>query len=411
MIRIAHFSDLHYGPRYLDEADRCFSAAVDAAIAEAVDVAVISGDATDHALDLHAPATARLAAQLRRLTDHCPVLMLQGTFSHEPPGTLTVFGLLGGRHPIHVANRIGQVALTADRRWIASPGWRFDTLPAGTVALLACVPTVNKAAVAAAVGPAEAAGAVGGQLQALLCGFAPGHRAARRARIPVIAVSHGTVFGAISEHGVPMAGFDHEFTTGAAFATQAQAFMLGHVHRHQSWECAGTAGLQRLAYAGSIGRFHFGEEGEKGWLLWEVDADGAAFRMVPTPARRTLELDFAGAPDLEAIAQAAATQAVAGAFVRVRWNVPEEDRHEVDRSAIEALLAGAAGVKLEGRIEPIQRRRIPGISGPASLADKIRAWAKATDVPAEPLLQCLTALEQGSPEQVAATVLEGRPAG
>ena len=83
-MRVAHLSDLHYGPRHLEEADRCFSAAVDRAIELAVDVAVISGDATDHALDLHAPAALRLLAQVRRLADHCPVLMLQGTWSHEP---------------------------------------------------------------------------------------------------------------------------------------------------------------------------------------------------------------------------------------------------------------------------------------------------------------------------------------
>lgn len=40
-------------------------------------------------------------------------------------------------------------------------------------------------------------------------------------------------------------------------------------------------------------------------------------------------------------------------------------------------------------------------------AGKIRAWADATEVPAAPLLECLAALEQGSPEQVAAAVWEG----
>ena len=104
-LRVAHLSDLHYGPRHLEEADRCFSAAVDRAIELAVDVAVISGDATDHALDLHAPAALRLLAQVRRLADHCPVLMLQGTWSHEPPGTLSVFRMLGSRHRVFVADR------------------------------------------------------------------------------------------------------------------------------------------------------------------------------------------------------------------------------------------------------------------------------------------------------------------
>ena len=67
MIRVAHFSDLHYGGKTLAEADRCFGAGIDRAIEPGVDAAVISGDATDHALDLHAPAARLLAEQVRRL--------------------------------------------------------------------------------------------------------------------------------------------------------------------------------------------------------------------------------------------------------------------------------------------------------------------------------------------------------
>ena len=69
MIRIAHFSDLHYGTKNRAEADRCFGAAIDRAIALGVEAAVLSGDATDHATDLHAPAAERLFTQVRRLAD------------------------------------------------------------------------------------------------------------------------------------------------------------------------------------------------------------------------------------------------------------------------------------------------------------------------------------------------------
>jgi exonuclease SbcD len=55
-LRVAHFSDMHYGPRNLVEADRCFGAAIERAAERDVDVAVISGDSTDHALDLHSPS-------------------------------------------------------------------------------------------------------------------------------------------------------------------------------------------------------------------------------------------------------------------------------------------------------------------------------------------------------------------
>jgi exonuclease SbcD len=401
MIRVAQFSDLHYSGKNLKEADRCFSHAVGRAIDLAVDVAVISGDATDHALDVHAPAVERLARNVRRLTDHCPVLMLQGTYSHEPPGTLSIFRLLGGRYPVHVADRIAQVALMPDGGWIASDAWRFDSLPSGVRALFSCLPTVNKATVAAALGAACAAESVGEHLGLLLRGFATTNEAARDTVVPTIGVSHGTVFGCLTEHGVPMAGFDHEFTTGALFAAQAQAFMLGHIHRHQAWESEGRL----IAYPGSIGRFHYGEEGEKGFLLWDIDAAAASFRLEATPARRTLDITFEGKPDLDALRVAVAEQGIDGAFVRVRWTVPDEDRHHVNRGAIERLLSAAAEVKLEGRIVPVVRTRAAGISQADTIADKVRAWASATEVRADPLLACLEALQSQSPEAIAANVL------
>lgn len=404
-MRIAHLSDLHYGVKTLGEADRCLGMAIDRVAALGVQAAVISGDATDHALDLHAPAAARLAAQVRRLADICPVLMLQGTFSHEPPGTLAVFRSIGGRHPIHVAERIGQVALMRRRGWVASPGWRFEALPPDVTALFSCLPTVNKAAVATTVGAAGAAQAIGEQLARLLEGFAPMHRLARSQGLPTIGVSHGTVFGCLSEHGVPMAGFDHEFTTGALFAAEAQAFMLGHIHRHQAWTQDSAAGAQVIAYAGSIGRFHYGEEGDKGFLLWEVDADAARCTLEPTPARRTIDIVFEGRPDLEVLRDAVARQDVAGASVRVRWTVAEEDRSAVDREAIQRALAGAAETKLEGRIVPVVRTRASGISRLSRLEDKLRAWARVAEVNAEPLLACLAALAEAPPEEITARVL------
>jgi exonuclease SbcD len=262
MIRIAHFSDLHYSSKNLEEADRCFGYAVGEAIQRGMQVAVISGDSTDHALDMHNPAVERLARQVLRLANHCPVLMLQGTFSHEPPGTLSIFRLLGGRHPVHVADRIAQVALRAGGAWVQSNGWRFEQPPTESQALFTCVPTTNKATVAASVGAAEAGIEQGHELAALLAGYASIHHAARQAGVPTIGVSHGTVTGCITEHGVPMAGFDHEFTTGALFASMAQAFLLGHIHRHQTWAQDGRI----VGYAGSIGRFHHGEVGDKGFV-------------------------------------------------------------------------------------------------------------------------------------------------
>ncbi len=400
MIKIAHFSDLHYGSKTLTEADNCFSSAVDTAIGRGVDCAVISGDATDHALDVHAPAVAALAKNVRRLADHCPVVMLQGTYSHEPPGTLDIFRLLGGRYPVHVADRIGQVALSGGQ-WHASSGWSFVTLPTGCDALLTVVPTVNKAAVAAVCGAAGAGEALGNHLAQLLAGFGAINALARRAGIPTVGISHGTVNGCLTEHGVPMAGLDHEFTAGALFSAGTSAFLLGHIHKHQSWQ----DGERRIAYAGSIGRFHFGEQGAKGFLEWEVDAEGACLRLIETPARRNVEIAFDGLPDMAELAEIARQPGIQGAHLRLRWNVPEEARHQVDRKALAALFAGAAEVKLEGRVIPVVRARAAGISRQGTLAMKIESWAQTTAVTPAPLIECLARLQIHDPERIAAEVL------
>ena len=401
MIRIAQFSDLHYSEKNLVEANRCFGFAIDEAIRRDAQVAVISGDSTDHALDVHSPAVERLARRVRRLADHCPVLMLQGTYSHEPPGTLAIFRLLGGRYGVHVADRISQVALLSNGAWRESDGWRFDRLSDDAQLLFTCVPTVNKATVAASVGAADAGVALGQELAALLAGYGAINQTARQAQVPTVGVSHGTVTGCITEHGVPMAGFDHEFTSGALFAAQAQAFMLGHIHRHQHWEQDGRI----VAYAGSIGRFHHGEQGDKGFVLWEVDATVARFELVPTPARRTVDLFFDGKPDLAQIEAAMEEGGLRGAWVRVRWTVADEERHEVNRDAIKRALVGAADVQLEGRIVPVVRSRSKGISRCTSLSDKVRAWAKLTGTKPEPLLADLERLSHRAPEQIAAEVL------
>jgi DNA repair protein SbcD/Mre11 len=401
MIKVAQVSDLHYSGRNLDESDRCFAFAVDEAIARGAELAVVTGDSTDHALDVHSPAVERLVSQVRRLADHCPVLMLQGTYSHEPPGTLSIFPFLGGRHPVHVADRISQVALTHHGRWLQSDGWRFDAVPPGARALLTCVPTVNKATVAATVGATQAAEAVGCELTALLAGFGAVNGSARRAGVPTLGLSHGTVSGCTSEHGVPMAGLDHEFTTTSLFDANAQAFLLGHIHKHQHWSDSGRV----IAYAGSIGRFHYGEPDPKGFLLWQIGADTVRFELIQTPARRTVDLVFDGAPDVEAIAEAVRAQGLVGAHVRVRWSIGEEDRAQVDRAAIERALAGAAGVQLEGRVVPVRRSRAHGISRAATLEQKVAAWSRVTGVDPAPLLQRLVALSEGETKSISEKLL------
>ena len=127
-------------------------------------------------------------------------------------------------------------------------------------------------------------------------------------------------------------------------------------------------------------------------------ANGAGLEFVPTPARRMVHLDFGGPPDLAAIQTAAAS--AQGAFVRVRWNIAEEERESVDRAAIVAALAGAAEVKLEARVIPVLRSRAEGISGAHSLEQKLRRWAETTGVEVEGLAARLRELQSSEVEEI-----------
>ena len=153
-----------------------------------------------------------------------------------------------------------------------------------------------------------------------------------------------------------------------------------------------------IAYPGSIARLHYGEAGDKGFLLWTVDADSANAGLVVTPAREMVSIEFQGKPDWSQLNALVST--LDGAFVRVRWAVMEEDRNQVDRNAIITLLNHAAEVKLEERVIPLQRQRVPGIGDAVSLSEKLRLWATTQGVNGDSLVARLAVLAHKPAEDI-----------
>jgi DNA repair protein SbcD/Mre11 len=394
-MKILHASDLHYSPGNLVEADRCFGHAVEQAIVHDVAVAMLTGDLTDHALDGHSPALLALAKRIKQLADHCPVFLLQGTFSHEPVGLLKMLEMIGARHPIIVSDKIGMIGLSQGKWLEYDPTYtdvQYDLV-------ITSVPTVNKAELALVVGADNASVEMGNHLAALLGLFGPANAALRRRGVPTVLASHGTVDGSLNENGVPMAGLDHEFSLGALFSAQTSATMLGHIHMHQQWTREHDGRTQRIAYPGSIGRYHYGELGEKYCLIWEVSADTADFIQVQTPSKRMIEIAFEGVPNLDELATVA--EQCRGAFVRVRYSVDEEFAKTVDRQAIKQVLGGAAEVKIEGEVLTIQRQRCAGISSLTSTDERFMKWCEFTSTPIDGLAERLAMLQTMAPEDIA----------
>jgi len=396
-ITVGQFSDLHYAANTLKEVDRCFGYAVDHAIANGIEVAVISGDSTDHALDAHSPAFLALAKRIQTLADHCPVLILQGTFSHEAPGMIRIFELIGAKYPIAIADSIGQIGLTSNLKWV-----KFDDnseLPNDLKALFTVFPTINKAELINTSGHENVAQALGDHLFSLILKYAQKNEAARINGIPTIFVTHGTIDGCLTEHGVPMHGSDHEFSLGAIWQSACSAGMIGHIHKHQHWETSQFGYDQVIAYPGSIGRNHYGELGQKYYLLWTVQDRSSGFEPIETPSCKMIDLSFDGPPDLGQIQSV--SQDVADAYVRVRYCIDEEHRASVDREAIRKVLHLAAEVQIEGIIIPVQRQRAPGISVMPSITQQFAKWGEVTNTDTEPLIGRISRLESLSAIDIA----------
>lgn len=384
-LKIAHMSDLHYCGKHEKWVDLAFSYAISDAISKRADVAVISGDSFDSAINLHEPAVNKFFSRIKTLSDHIPTLILSGTHSHDRPGSLAPLRALGGS--IVVAEHICQVALMPGG-WMISEGHAFkpEDVPSA-LALFSCLPSVNKGGVAAALGCEMAAEKTGDVVRDLCMSWAPSNERARMLRTPTILVSHGTVNGCVTETARAMVSPDHEFTAHALFSAGASATMLGHIHAHQGWEDAG----RRIAYPGSITKLIYGHKGQTGYLIWDVGPTTASYEHVDCPSREMIEIEFPGAPDMDALNIAA--QQAGGAYVRIRCSVDEEHRASVDRDVILAMFTAAEEVKLEVRINPVQRQRAAGIGAEATLAEKVKRWCEITDTDAAPLLDRLAVLQ------------------
>ena len=401
-INIAQMSDLHFCAANLEESTRCFSAAVTQAIEANVVAAIVTGDSTDHGIDAHSPAFYALQNQIKRLADHCPVLMLQGTFSHEPVGFLRNLAMIGATHSVSVADKIGSFGLTQFGFELIKPGVTYK-------AVIHALPTLNKADIAA-LSPKQVGSAsieAGKIIADVLASWAPVNKLLRQQGIPSMVISHGTVVNCLTEHGVPMAGQDHEFGVGALFGAEADAVALGHIHKHQHWISDQHGFHQTIAYAGSIGRFHYGEEGDKYWLNWNLVSSQTTFTPCVTPSRKTIDIFFDGIPDLDELRKVAST--CEGAYVRVRYQVDEEHRVAVDRAAIKSILSHCAEVQIEGKTLIIERTRAAGISTESDIHQKLRKWGMATETAVDGLSERLTLLQSHSVEEITAKVVSNLP--
>ena len=365
-MKIAHLSDIHIGPKHLTWVERALMAAAGGAIREKCDLAVISGDSFDAPMGVHEPAVRAYIREVVRLAGHMPVVVLQGTFSHDRPGSLDILREIPSLFPILVAD-------TPDAYWLVTyqGNIRWESVAAqftgDRLALVCCLPSLNRSATEVMEHGATA------YVQRVMAGFSEHTSQAKGLGLPSVLVTHGTITGCLTESRHAMVSPDHEFDVDTLMSSGADAVMVGHIHKHQSW----GAKSQRVAYPGSLARLVHGDHDPKGWLLWDVAPGAVSFEFVESPTRRLFEIEFDGPPNMDELRELA-TLAEPDDAVRIRWTIDQEHAASVDKAAILALFDTEEKPKLEATVLPIQSVRAAGIAKAMTLEEKIAHYLKTT---------------------------------
>lgn len=354
-MKIFHAADLHYSPKHLKWVDQAFTHAVDDAIASQCDLAVIAGDSFDASMGIHEPAVTAYARQVGRLADVMQTVILQGTLSHDRPGSLDILRELRCRFPVRVIDKPERVCLTSGT-------------PQKKKLIICALPSLNRADPEVMEhGPAE-------WVRRILSRWG----AQRDPEVPTILVTHGTLTGCTTESGYAMISPDHEFTADALLAAECDAVMLGHIHQHQTWRDVTPGGRTcAIAYPGSIAKLVYGQAKPTGYIIWTIGAHGAANEFREAPSRKMIEIAFDGPPDMDRL-KISAQEISPDDYIRIRWDIDQEHAASIDKTRIRELFANAGGCKLEGTVNPIESVRAGLINRAESLQEKIVVWAQTT---------------------------------
>ncbi|WP_291981984.1 metallophosphoesterase [Luteitalea sp.] len=307
----------------------------------------------------HAKSTAAdrndAARRLQAMANAAPVILLRGNHDHE--GELTVFAKLKATHAITVVEHPGVVRI--DSRY-------------GAVSV-ACLPYPFKGMLAAmGLSPDEALRAGDGALLDICRELAAELADARADGDAVLFAAHVNVTGAIASSGQPNIGRELSIAAEhlALFADMPK--VAGHIHKSQD--------IHGLTYAGSIARQSFGETEDKRYLVVALGPAQGQHAVSSRPLDVPAMLHVEGTLSREGFAHdLPAGTDIEGAEVRVRYRYAQSEQRFLDHASVRVPFAGAATLQVEPIAVPDRALRAPAVAQAVTLADKLTAWALATD--------------------------------
>lgn len=388
MVKIIHTGDWHLAGNYPEKAAISAQFLIDQihgsdSPAYNPDVILFGGDLTDRAVHVHSDRLQPFYNLVKSV--QCPIVLLQGTHSHEPFGTINNIAALSS--DIHVIDNPGQGYFFN--------GLHVKGLPALTKPLLAqwmkeCGSDID--------GFNDPTSAIKYLLKRIGEDFAK-HSG------PKVLVGHWTLSGCMTPTGQTMFGSDLEVGLADLSVTGADAVLLNHIHKSQDWRAP-----MLVSYSGPPYPTNWGELDRKSFSVLTFDESTGqmlSFERVYFPhlPMVKIEIEFTG-------------QQVDGEWgyrvvsdnwplvdknveVKVCYTVPKEIAAQVDDMYVRLQFA-KSGIELSAIDRTIQagnRERIENITTKQTTRDQYLAvcTAKGEEPRAGSIAKADAIDEQGVP--------------
>lgn len=372
-MKFIHSGDWHLGGSYAEKAEISALWLVaqindPSSPAYKPDGILLGGDLTDRALHVHSERLEPFYKLVKATT--CPILLLQGTISHEPLGTIKNIAALTDR--IKVLQTPFDHACIGDAIIAGLPGL---TKPLLTNWAREIQPSAD-----GFDDPTEAIRISLGHIAQLFADHFG----------PKILMGHFTVAGCKTPTGQTMMGSDLEVGLDDLAATGADAILLNHIHAAQAWDKPVFA-----SYSGPPYPTSWGELDSKSFSVLEFDdATGKVtkFERIPFPHRPMIKIDIEYTGEQKNGEWVYVPSWEAGVYslndneVKVSYSAPKEIAHQVDDMLVRVTWKNM-GIELaavERTIQASDRQRIADITSKETTRSQYEAVCSAKGDEARP---------------------------
>lgn len=352
MVKLVIMADLHANKERKEKCLKVLDKVKDIAKEQEADAVLFAGDFWDSTItNTQASGFVDFVNAVGKICEVTKLVMIAGTPSHEPDGSLDVFSSVGA----NVCNDLKALDIAGK----ASNGVK-------EAVRLLCIPEPRKQDYIASKDPIK-------KMTYRVTQFLKESHAPKNNVI----LFHGNVSGATYTNGQRCEGND-SFMLTKKMVQEANAIYTacGHIHKRQTV-------FKDCVYCGSCPPKNFDETHDAGVMAVSIENNqvlASTFISLKLPKKVTIELDIKDIKDEKAIAT---HKECKGNDVLCKLHITKGDKKALNPSKISTLIkdvTGAFSVKMQFMLEENISKRAKELRELNSVEDKIKLWGTLYDV-------------------------------